>query len=69
MARCQSVYGGAVIEPNRPIRCEQTAGHSDRHSHSFAARYWWPEEARDSAPESAPALAESESAPVGGASV
>jgi excisionase family DNA binding protein len=34
--RCTSRYPGSP----RQVRCEDTAGHSGEHHHSFYARYW-----------------------------
>lgn len=38
MTRCRSTYPATLA--GRPVRCELAAGHPERHSHSFAARYW-----------------------------
>jgi hypothetical protein len=40
VARCTARYPGTLTLKGRPIRCELARGHSGRHGHSFAARYW-----------------------------
>lgn len=47
MSRCASEYPGAItLGPGRAIRCEEPAGHSGEHGHSFAARYWSDDDTR-----------------------
>lgn len=40
MRRCRAIYPGAATLRGQDIRCDDYAGHTGQHGHTFAARYW-----------------------------